>query len=317
MSKSKKAISLAVSFLLTLLLCVWLLLGTALSTVYQPDFISKNIDDRYAERAYESLMLQWETLGGPSGFPSEVMRDIIGSETIAVGVQEYTHAIWGGNAAYEVKTTHIKEKLMTAFTAYASSKDYVIDEEVTQALSDAADACVKAYVRHINIPALRAAAKLVNQSKRLMILVFMVLSVLLAAMVFLSARIHRYWFHGTKDVVYTLFATTLVLAPPSIIVLATDPMASINLSPAYLRWLLSDAVDSVMWRLLIFAIIGLLIGVALLVISERQHRKTFHREKREPGALVMANERRYRRAHRQHSETPRGENPRHGRKNSE
>ena len=316
MSKRKTALSAVVAFLLTLVLCGWALVGTALVTLYQPDFISKNIDDRYADSVYSSLMLQWETIGGPSGLPEDVMNGVIGREFVAVAVQEYTRELWGGNAAHAVPTEAVKQKLMDAFIGYAERSDYVVDEDVTTALSATADACVTAYVRHVNIPALRAASKLVTQSKQLVQLLFLALSFLLAALVFLSVRLHRYWFHSTRDMVYTLLATGLVLAPPSVLVLVTDPMSKINLSPAYLRWLLSDAVDSVMWCLLIVAMVCTVLGVVLLVISEKMHHKTFHREQREPGALVMANARRYSRLRRKARLTENSEeNPRHGRKN--
>lgn len=299
MSTGKKIFSLVIAFLLTLLLCVWVLLGVALSTLYQPGFIHDNIDERYAANAYDSLMLQWETIGGPSGIPAEVMHDVIGKEYLAVAVQEYTYQIWSGNAAYSVDTAVLKEKLVTAFVDYAVKNGYIVDEEVVTALEATADACTSSYVKHVNIPALRSAGKLVNHTKRPAQMLFVGLSVLLVAVVFLSVRIHRYWFHGTVDIVYTLLSTALVLAPPSIIVLATDPMSRINLSPAYLRWLLSDAVDTVMWRLLIFAIAAFVIGAVLLIVSEIRHHRKFHRQHREPGQLLMANARFYSR-HRRH-----------------
>lgn len=305
MSIGKKIFSLVIAFLLTLLLCVWVLLGTALGTLYQSGFIHDHIDERYAASVYDSLMLQWETIGGPSGIPAEVMNSVIGKEYLAVEVQEYTYQVWSGNAAYSVNTAPVKEKLLTAFHEYAVMNGYIVDEETIAGLEAAADACVVSYTKHINIPALRSAGKLVSQTKHLAQLLFIALSVLLVAMAFLSVRIHHYWFHGTVDVVYTLLATALVLAPPSVIVLATDPMSRINLSPAYLRWLLSDAVDNVMWRLLIFAIATFVIGALLLTVSEIRHHRKFHRPRREAGKLLMANSEfysRHRRRHHHHHE---------------
>lgn len=295
----KKIFSLIIAFFLTLLLCVWVLLGTALGTLYQPGFIHDNIDERYAANVYDSLMLQWETIGGPSGIPAEVMNEIIGKEFLAVEVQEYTEQVWSGNATYTADTDILKEKLLTAFNDYALQNGYIVDEETVAGLEATADACITAYTKHVSIPALRSAGQLVSQTKKTAQLLFICLSVLLAATVFLSVRVHHYWFHGTVDVVYTLLAASLVLAPPSVIVLATDPMSRINLSPAYLRWLLSDALDSVMWRLLIFALAAFVIGILLLVVSEIRHHRKFHKPRREAGKLLMANSRFYSR-HRHH-----------------
>ncbi len=320
MNRSKRIVSLTVAFFLTLTLCIWVLLTTTLTTVYTPNFISDYMDDNYISAAYNGLMTKWSSYGEPAGIPDKVFKEALEKEHFAAQMIEYTQSVWTGDYSYQQDTEKIGNWLMTAFTNYAAELNIEVDEELQAALNTLRDTCVKSYVSYTSIPLLRTAARTVSSLHKAVLIAIIGVSAILVMLIIVMVRIRHYWFHGMRDVVYTLFAGFLVLAPPAIIVLAANPFTKLNLNPGYLRYLLVNLSNRFMIHLLVFAVLALIAGIVMLVISERKHKEEFHRPKRTPGTLVMDSEeaRSHHRHHRhRHHRSHGDDSPRHSRKNLE
>lgn len=317
MNKTKRIVSLCIAFLLTLTLCVWVLLAATLTTIYTPNFISNYIDDNYTSAAYKGLMDKWSSYGEPAGIPDEVFQQALEKGNFAAQLTDYTQSVWNGDYNYQHDTEKIGEWLMTAFTDYAAGLNVEVTEELQSALNTLRDTCVEAYVSYTSIPLLRTVSRTVAGLKNAVLFAFIGITVILVLLIVISVRIRRYWFHGMRDVVYTLFATFLVLAPPAIIVLAGNPFTRLNLNPGYLRYLLVNLSNRFMIHLLVFAVLALVAGIALLIVSERKHNEEFHPPKRTPGTLVMegAEDGTHRRHHHRRHRSDSGTSPRHSRKN--
>ena len=268
--KSKKRLRGIISTILSFLLAVLFTVGSVLVGLYIGFLNENRIIDGLNYKDYysgveENFYQNSKDITTPMGLPENVVDGIVDSETIYENIKDYVVAAVNGQT-YVFATEDLKTKLEQNVRNYFTSQGWEITSEqeatipqYTQMIADEYVSCVKdPFVEHF------AAVKRIFQ--KILLIGIPAIVILSAIIIFMLVHMQKWKHRGVRYVVYSSFATMIMVAVPGIAALVSGFYKKINISTEYLYYALVKYISNGLWVFIYLAFVWFAISLALLFL---------------------------------------------------
>lgn len=268
--KSNKLLKKVISTLLSFLLAVIFTVGSVLIGVYI-GFLNENriIDGLNYKDYYSGVESTFyensKDISTPIGLPDTVLDGIVESEKVHQDVKNYVvSAVNGQTFIFDIDS--LKNKLEENVRGYFASQEWEIQPEQEATIPEYTQLIADEYIKCVKLPLVEhfASAKRVYQK----ILLFAIPSIVILSAIIIFMMLHmQKWKHrGIRYIVYSSFATMLMVAIPGVVALASGFYKHINISSEYLYYALVKYISNGLWVFIYLALIWIVVSVALLFL---------------------------------------------------
>lgn len=196
MSVTSKRSSQVISYLLSFILCLLLIVGS-LCAILQATVLNENFFKQQMRRSNYSTLVtslvqdRFVSYGMAAGFDQETCKSLLTKEQVEADAQKIVQFIYesGKGPDYDAFQKSIMQKL----TENAKSRGFQMTAENTKAIQRMAETCRISYQQIVALPApfVSALRSLVPKAKRVLLLGGFGALVMIAVAVFLLKRLHH------------------------------------------------------------------------------------------------------------------------------
>jgi hypothetical protein len=257
---ARDAVSMILSFFLTLAFIVLALVLIAQLTVLRPSFLLEQVDaSGYTAEIKRDLDDTLVSYGMSSGFDPSFFENMVGDDEIRADIfleaeRLYEPDLPGANLE------GFRERLYEKLHSYVTEQGMELSPEIDEALLYLADISTEAYRKSVGVPFSAQLSATIARVQRLVpLLVAVCILFIIIVIVFLS-RIRRRKYRTWRYIIYALTASGIFFIVMSLFARYTDRFERIGISGKGLYQLVTtyaaNLFDPVLW-----------IGCAVVVIS--------------------------------------------------
>ncbi len=211
-STAEKAVSVLVSFLMSLLLflfaCVLILQGTLLN----PDYLRKQLyESHYYENVLEEVENEFSSYASASGFDQKLLNSALDINDLQMVANQSLNRIYGEKAE-NISNANFQSKLNQILTQNAKSRGVTLTEDNKKSLLLLAQTCSDTYLKDISFPYTEELGEAIGKIKTILRLPSVLLPVLVVILAGVLFRITPWRHRALRACIYAVSGTTLMLA---------------------------------------------------------------------------------------------------------
>lgn len=211
-STAEKAVSVFLSFLISLLLFLFACVFIAQSTLLNPNYLRKQLyESHYYENVLEEVENEFSSYASASGFDQKLLVSALDINDLQLAANQSLNQIYGEKAD-SVSTANFKNKLNQILTQNAESRGVTLTDDNKNSLLLLAQTCSDTYAKDISFPYTEELAEGIGKLKTGLRIPGVVLPVLAAALVWILFRITRWQHRALRACIYAVSGTALMLA---------------------------------------------------------------------------------------------------------
>ncbi len=268
--KSKKRLRGIISTILSFLLAVLFTVGSVLVGLYIGFLNENRIIDGLNYKDYysgveENFYQNSKDITTPMGLPENVVDGIVDSETIYENIKDYVVAAVNGQT-YVFATEDLKTKLEQNVRNYFTSQGWEITSEQEATIPQYTQMIADEYVSCVKVPFVEHFAAVKRIFQKILLIGIPAIVILSAIIIFMLVHMQKWKHRGVRYVVYSSFATMIMVAVPGIAALVSGFYKKINISTEYLYYALVKYISNGLWVFIYLAFVWFAISLALLFL---------------------------------------------------
>lgn len=268
--KSKKMLRGVISTLLSFLLAVIFTVGSVLIGLYIGFLNENRIIDGLNYKDYysgveESFYQNSKDITTPIGLPDTVVEGIVESETVYEDVKNYVVAAVNGQT-FVFATDDLKSKLEENVRGYFASQEWEMTPEQEATIPEYTQLIADEYVDCVKVPFVEHFASAKRIFQKVLLIGIPAIIVLAAVIIFMLIHMQKWKHRGIRYVVYSSFATMLMVAIPGVVSLMSGFYKKINISTEYLYHALVKYISNGLWVFVYLALVWFAVSVSLLFL---------------------------------------------------
>ncbi|MCL2083888.1 MAG: hypothetical protein FWH06_01350 [Oscillospiraceae bacterium] len=242
MGKTKYALSIVLSFMLTFCIVLLIITAVLLNTLFSDKYHVEQIDKSgFTPLALNELRETYVSHGAASGIPSEVMEKGVTPEQIISAAKSSLRSAFHTGSAFDY--ARYTNELLALLREYADSMGIEPAPELDEGLEDLARLCAGEFKAHTDSELYRMLARIVLSFKRYlgMALTFLIAAsaVIAVTLMLLNNRLSRLSEYG----VYVFGANTIICALIPWIVKVSGVTERLNITPRSFNRLFTSVLD--------------------------------------------------------------------------
>ena len=276
---TRSIISVLLSFVLSLIIFVLVIVACTSATLFDQNFILKRLNEsNYYRATVNSTIENFQALGIPGGIPEEVFDDIINEEFVK---NDIVDMLWDSynNVPYQANLEPLKTRLNNEFVNYANENNIEITDETEESLKTLVNYCADEYKNQISNPVISFLGQIKVTVYNILVAALIIMTVMISLILVFLFKMQHYKHRAIRYIVYSQFAALLMTAVIPAIVLINKIYTKIHISPEHLyNFCVSISQDYLITLLLSGAALGI-IGVALLIVIPQVKKKYLKKSK--------------------------------------
>lgn len=210
-STAEKAVSVFLSFLISLLLFLFACVLIAQGTLLNPNYLRKQLyESHYYENVLEEVENEFSSYASASGFDQKLLVSALDINDLQLAANQSLNQIYGERAE-SVSTANFKNKLSQILTQNAESRGVTLTEDNKKSLLLLAQTCSDTYVKDISFPYTEELAEAIWKLKTRLRIPSVLLPVLAAVLVWILFLITPWRHRALRACIYAASGTTLML----------------------------------------------------------------------------------------------------------
>lgn len=182
----RKAISTLFSFMSSVTMTLSLLCLVIICTLMNRSYMNFEINKSgFCERLLDEVNVNFESLGIPGGFSSDVMTNLVDIDQVRKDIYQYTDVIYSEKESNPV-AEGVDDKIYDKLKSDLESRNIAVDEEMSESLDYLTGNCFDVYYNTVVFPFTSQIKSMLTKRIKVVSIVFFVL---LAFTIFLKAFI--------------------------------------------------------------------------------------------------------------------------------
>lgn len=275
-------VSAVLAFLASLFLTLLVLLLTVQTTLLNPSFMKKQVDNsRYIPHIIEDMESVFVSYGMSSNFDEAFFTSVLDATAVKNDVDREIEKLYNPDAP-GADTEAFEASLLTKLQENVEARGVEVTQDVREALVYLASMCADSYQEGVQLPLASYASGVLIALQKPVLIGILILAALSAFVLGYLYRLRRRKSQFCRFAIYALSGAVLTVAIPSLFVWFSGRIEKIGITSKALYYFITTYVHGVLSAALLFAGV-LALAVAVLALFYRRLRR---REARASGPHV-------------------------------
>lgn len=272
-STAEKAVSILISFLISLFLFLFACNLIAQCTLLNPDYLRKQLSEsHYYENTLAEVENEFSSYASASGFDQKLLDSALDISDLQLSVNQSLNQIYGEEPEQHV-AADFQGKLDQILTRNAESRGVSLTEENKNSLQFLAETCSNTYLQDISFPYTKELAEVIGKIKTCLKIPGLLLPMMAAVLAGILFRINRWRHRALRACIYAVSGTMLMLAALPAYLYFSGRIGQVSILSKSLYALTVSCANGVLILFLEFALISAGITTVLCLLYHRSREK--------------------------------------------
>lgn len=266
---TRNVLSTVFSFFTFITMTLFIICSVVFGTILNPHYINYEIKkSNYCERILKSVNEEYESIGNPGGFDSNVMTHLVDLDQVKKDVFQYTDVIFGEKDE-NVVAVGVYDQIYQKLKSDIQRRGIKITEEIEESLQYTSKCCYNVYLRDVKFPFVLQLRSFLGKLKTpVLIALLALLAVNIFLIIFIFLINPRNKRNFLRYVIYSLLASSLFLVFISIAFFSYGKISRLAVYEVLYYFLMSYINDIFLCFLICSFAVFLALGLAFVLYKK-------------------------------------------------